>query len=68
MNIRNQIGKNFSYNEKAVFLDTKIERDILFFKNNYADKRKEYYALRRQVREKIKHIEEKEKQKIELKK
>lgn len=33
--IKEMIGKKYNYNEKIVFVDKKVEKDILFFKNNY---------------------------------
>jgi|TARA_B110000285_G_C15097270_1_gene602820 hypothetical protein len=38
--IKEMIGKKYNYNEKIVFVDKKVEKDILFFKNNYHDHKK----------------------------
>jgi len=34
-------------------LDSKIEQDIRFFKNNYTEKKKELYDLKKEVASKI---------------
>lgn len=34
------VGKKYNYNEKIVFVDKKVEKDILFFKNNYHSHKK----------------------------
>lgn len=38
--IKEMIGKKYNYNEKIVFVDKKVEKDILFFKNNYLNHKK----------------------------
>jgi len=47
--IKKMIGKQFNYNQKIVFIDAKIEKDILFFKNNYYDYKKQVYKLKKDV-------------------
>lgn len=48
-----------SYLNKVHHIDLGIDRDIQFFKNDYVEKKKEMYALKKTVRERIKEIERK---------
>ena len=43
------LQKHKTYNEKVVFIDNKIEDDLLFFKNSYMLEKKQMYELRRQI-------------------
>lgn len=53
------MDRKLSYLNKCDYIDTTIERDIQFFKNNYIEKKKEMYALKKTVRERIHEIEKK---------
>ena len=45
--LKKNLDPDFDYYHKSTFLDSKIEQDIQFFKNNYTEKRKELYDLRK---------------------
>ena len=53
------MDQKMSYLDKVHYIDGGIERDIQFFKNNYTEKKKEMYALKKTVRERIQAIERK---------
>ena len=44
--IKSMLQKHKTYNEKVVFIDKKIEDDLLFFKNSYMMEKKQMYQLR----------------------
>ena len=37
------------YNEKEIYINNKIEKDIKFFKNNYHDIKRDVFQLRRKI-------------------
>lgn len=39
--------KEILYNEKEIFINNKIDKDILYFKNNYHQTKKDIFELRR---------------------
>lgn len=41
------------YNEKDIFVNQKIEKDIKFFKNNYHEIKKEVFWLRKEIKANI---------------
>ena len=51
--LKKNVHPNFDYNHKSNYLDSKIEQDIRFFKNNYTEKKKELYDLKKEVASKI---------------
>ena len=53
------MDRKLSYLNKVHYIDLGIERDIQFFKNDYVLKKKEMYALKKTVRERIQEIERK---------
>ena len=45
--------QQIEYNEKEIFVNNKIEKDIKFFKNNYHDIKKEVFWLRKEIKANI---------------